>query len=132
MPSRRLRRQYQQPLEYENGRIIGLTEAGRSAQRIGLVGLSDLTTGRRVNHRIMRHSSVEPITSSAAVHKKTAPSLRASVSSRTITRRLGMKDSIIAAPIMCAANDTHPQMPPFRVVSRMTGLDCNEMEPRRL
>ncbi|GFX24610.1 hypothetical protein TNCV_3343901 [Trichonephila clavipes] len=33
-------------------------------------------------------------------------------------KALGCKTSSIAAPITCAAYDTHPPTPPFRVVSR--------------
>ncbi|GFT91980.1 hypothetical protein TNCV_125101 [Trichonephila clavipes] len=44
----------------------------------------------------------------------------------------GRRISDIAVSIMCAANDTHPPTPSFGVVSRMTRLDCNEMEPGHL
>ncbi|GFW46857.1 uncharacterized protein TNCV_2982131 [Trichonephila clavipes] len=67
-------------------------------------------------------------TPSAAIEVQIAPSLGASVSSRTIRRRLAE----IAVTITCAALDAHPSTPPFEVVPRTRKLDCSGMEPGRL
>ncbi|GFY03258.1 transposable element Tcb2 transposase [Trichonephila clavipes] len=63
MPLRRFRRQYEQLLQFERWRIIGMMEAGWSARR--------------------------PTASSAAIQAQVAPSLGAPVYSRALRRRLG-------------------------------------------
>ncbi|GFU63664.1 HTH_Tnp_Tc3_2 domain-containing protein [Trichonephila clavipes] len=74
MPLRRFRRQYEQLSQFERKRIIGMMEAGWSARRVA---------------RQLGHTDCVPIASSAAIQAQVAPSLRATVFSRTIRRRQG-------------------------------------------
>ncbi|GFU84470.1 transposable element Tcb1 transposase [Trichonephila clavipes] len=89
MPLRRFRRQYEQLLQFERGRIIGMVEAGWSARRVarqsgalivlwGGVGMSG-------SERCHLH---EDQTQDALDRPVVAPSLGAPVSARTIRRRL--------------------------------------------
>ncbi|GFW72043.1 transposable element Tcb2 transposase [Trichonephila clavipes] len=73
MPLLRFRRQYEQLLQFERERIIGMMEAGWSA--------------RRVARQLSRFDCVQTA-SSAAIKAQVAPSLWGHVSSRTIRRRL--------------------------------------------
>ncbi|GFW74697.1 transposable element Tcb2 transposase [Trichonephila clavipes] len=114
MPLRRFRRQYEQLSQFEKGRIIGMMEAGWSAGRVARqLGHSDCDvrrcwaqwiremsftrkpgsgrprqTSHREDRHIIRNARVQPTTSSAAIQAQVVPSLGASVSSRTIRRRL--------------------------------------------
>ncbi|GFV45316.1 transposable element Tcb2 transposase [Trichonephila clavipes] len=114
MPLRRFRRQYEQLLQFERGRIIGIMEAGWSARRVTRqVGHSDCVvrrcwdqfirdmsftrrpgsgrprqTSRREDHHIVRNARVQPTASSAAIQAQVASSLGAPVSSRTIRKCL--------------------------------------------
>ncbi|GFV86390.1 HTH_Tnp_Tc3_2 domain-containing protein [Trichonephila clavipes] len=86
-------------------------------------------TSRRDDHYIVINARVQPTASSAAIQTQVAPSLGASVSSRTIRRRLAEGHMDIAAAIMCSANDTHPPTPTLGVESRVTGLVFNDVQP---
>ncbi|GFT33262.1 transposable element Tcb2 transposase [Trichonephila clavipes] len=103
-------------LQFERGKIIGMMKAGWSARRVARqLGRSDCAvrrcwnqwiremsftrrpgsrrsrqTSRREDHHIVRNAGVQPTASSAAIHAQVAPSLGASVSSRTIRRRLAV------------------------------------------
>ncbi|GFS67983.1 transposable element Tcb2 transposase [Trichonephila clavipes] len=115
MPLCRFRRQYEQLSQFERGRIIGMMEAGWSARRVAArqLGRSDCVvrrcwdlwireisftrrqgsgrprqTSRREDRHIVRNARVQPTASSAAIQAQVSPSLGASVSSRTIRRRL--------------------------------------------
>ncbi|GFX89343.1 transposable element Tcb2 transposase [Trichonephila clavipes] len=87
---------------------------------------------RRGDRHIIRHAHVEPIASLDVVQIQAAPALQASVSSRTIASHLAEGYLISLRPFTCAANNTHPPTPPFGVVPRTTGLDCNGIEPGRI
>ncbi|GFW55725.1 transposable element Tcb2 transposase [Trichonephila clavipes] len=65
-------------------------EAGWSARRVARqLGRSDcVVKSRRENHHNVRNASVQPTVSSVAIQEHVAPSIGASVSSRTIRRRL--------------------------------------------
>ncbi|GFT16608.1 transposable element Tcb2 transposase [Trichonephila clavipes] len=93
MPLRRFRRQYEQLLQFERGRIIGMMEAGWSARRVARqLGRSDHVvrscwdqwiremsftrrqgsgcprqTSRREDCHIVRNARVQPTASSAAI-----------------------------------------------------------------
>ncbi|GFV07500.1 transposable element Tcb2 transposase [Trichonephila clavipes] len=110
MPLHRFRRQYEQLLQFERGRIIGMMEAGWSARRVARqLGCSDCVvrrcwdqwiqemsftqrpgsgrprqTSRRGDRHIVRNARVQPTASSAAIQAKVALSLGAPISSRTI------------------------------------------------
>ncbi|GFW53250.1 transposable element Tcb2 transposase [Trichonephila clavipes] len=73
MPLRRFQRQYKQLLQFEKGRIIGMMEAGWSTRRVA---------------RCLGRFDCVPTASSVTIQAQVAPSLEASVSSRTIRRRL--------------------------------------------
>ncbi|GFX40272.1 transposable element Tcb2 transposase [Trichonephila clavipes] len=117
MPLCRFRRQYEQPSQFERGRIIGMMKAGWSARRVARrLGRSDcivrrcwdqwireisfarrLGSGRprqtshREDHHIVRNARVQPTASSTAIWAQVATSLGAPVSSRTIRRRLAKR-----------------------------------------
>ncbi|GFX11868.1 transposable element Tcb2 transposase [Trichonephila clavipes] len=85
MPLRRFRGQYEQMLQFERGRIIGMMEAGwsvRSGSR------RPRQTSRREDRHIVRNARVQPIASSGAIQAQVAPSLGAPLSSRTVLRHL--------------------------------------------
>ncbi|GFT84729.1 transposable element Tcb2 transposase [Trichonephila clavipes] len=114
MPLRRFRRQYEQLLQFERGRIIGMREAGWSARQVACqLGRSDCVVrrcwdqwirdmsftrrpgsgrSRQTSHRedrhIVRNARVQPTASSTAIQTLVAPSLGAPVSSPTIRRCL--------------------------------------------
>ncbi|GFU85466.1 transposable element Tcb2 transposase [Trichonephila clavipes] len=75
MPLRRFRRQYEQLLQFERRRIIGMMEAGWSARRIA---------------RQLGSFDCVPTVSSIAIQAQVAPSLGPTVSSRTIRRCLAV------------------------------------------
>ncbi|GFU88116.1 transposable element Tcb2 transposase [Trichonephila clavipes] len=75
MSLRRFRRQFEQLLQFERERIIGMMEAGC----------------RREDRHIVRNACVQPTASWAAIQTQVAPSLGTSVSSRTIQRRLSYR-----------------------------------------
>ncbi|GFT84932.1 transposable element Tcb2 transposase [Trichonephila clavipes] len=110
----RFRRQYEQMLQFERGRIIGMMEAGWSARQVARqlcrsdcvvrrcwvqwiremsftrrpgLGHPGLTI-RREDLYIERNARVQPTASSAAIQTQLAPSLGTPVSSRTIRRCL--------------------------------------------
>ncbi|GFV66041.1 transposable element Tcb2 transposase [Trichonephila clavipes] len=114
MPLRRFRRQYEQLLQFKRGRIIGMMEAGWSSRRVARqLGRSNCLvrrcwdqwiremsftrrpgsgSPRQTKHRedrhIVRNARVQPTASSAGIQAKVTPSLGASVSPRTMRRRL--------------------------------------------
>ncbi|GFW88622.1 transposable element Tcb2 transposase [Trichonephila clavipes] len=104
MSLRRFRRQCEQLLQFERGRIIGMREAGWSARRVArqLGRSSDYVVrrcwdqwiremsftrrpgsgrlrqkSRREYHHIIRNERVQPTTSSAAIQAQVEPSLGA-------------------------------------------------------
>lgn len=125
MPLRRVRRQYTQLSQFERGRIVGMMEAGWSARRVARqLGRSDCVvrrcwdqwtremsctrrpgsgrprqTSRREDRHIVRNARVQPTASSAAIQAQVAPSLGASVSSRTIRRRLAEGQLVSRRPL---------------------------------
>ncbi|GFU94906.1 transposable element Tcb2 transposase [Trichonephila clavipes] len=158
MPLSRFRRQYEQLLQFERGRIIGMMEAGWSARRVTRqLGRSDCAvrwcwdqkiremsfngkpdsgrprqTSRREDRHIKRNARVQPTASSPSIHAQVAPTLGAPVSSRTIRRHLAKGH--LGSPITCAldaAFDAYPSTPLFGVVPRTRKLDCSGMEPGR-
>ncbi|GFS84118.1 transposable element Tcb2 transposase [Trichonephila clavipes] len=114
MPLRRFRRQYEQLLQFERERIIGMMEAGWSARRVARqLGRSNCAVRRcwdqwiremsftrrpdsghprqtrhREDHHIVRNAHVQPTASSASIQAHVARSLGAPVFCRTIRRRL--------------------------------------------
>ncbi|GFX44277.1 transposable element Tcb2 transposase [Trichonephila clavipes] len=113
MPLRHFQRQYQQLLQFDRGRIIGMMEAGWSVIRVARqLDHSDCVVRRRWDQRnremsftlrpgsrrsrqtsrckdchIVRNACVQPTTSSAAIQAHVTPSLGGPVSSQTITRQ---------------------------------------------
>ncbi|GFY07089.1 transposable element Tcb2 transposase [Trichonephila clavipes] len=111
---RRIRRQYKQRSQFENGRIIGMMEAVCSARRVARqLSRSDCVVRkcwdqwiremsftrrpgsgrpRQTSHREdchnVRNAHIQPTASSASIQAKVAPSLGVPESSRTIRRRL--------------------------------------------
>ncbi|GFV58678.1 hypothetical protein TNCV_1947431 [Trichonephila clavipes] len=73
-----------------------------------------------------------PVASLAAFQTQAASSLRASVSQPS--QGAWLKDiwNHGAHYVSNETNETHPSTFPLGVVSRMTRLDCNGMEPGRL
>ncbi|GFT58645.1 transposable element Tcb2 transposase [Trichonephila clavipes] len=138
MPLRRFRRQYEQLLQLERGRIIGMMEAGWSARLVARqLGRSDCVVRRcwdqwiremsftRRQGRLRQTSHREDI-------RIVEPSLGFPVSSRTIRRRLaeghlGSRHPIRVLPL----TPTH-RPPPFGVVPRTRKLDCSGIELGRL
>ncbi|GFT86155.1 HTH_Tnp_Tc3_2 domain-containing protein [Trichonephila clavipes] len=114
MPLRRFRRQYEQLLRLEKGRIIGMMEAGWSPRRVARqLGLSDCVVrrcweqwiremsftrrsssgcprqiSRREDLHIVQNARVQPNASSATIQAQVAPLLEAPMISRTIRRRM--------------------------------------------
>ncbi|GFV58117.1 transposable element Tcb2 transposase [Trichonephila clavipes] len=89
MQLRHLRKQYEQLLQFERGRIIGMMEFGWSSSRVARqLGRSYWVTSPREDRHIARNARVQPTASSAAIQAQVEPSLGAHVSSRTIRRRL--------------------------------------------
>ncbi|GFW44133.1 HTH_Tnp_Tc3_2 domain-containing protein [Trichonephila clavipes] len=114
MPLSRFRRHYEQMLQFERGRIIGMMEAGWTSRQVARqLGHSNCVvrrcwdqwiremsftrrtdsrrprqTNRREDRHIVRNTRVQPIASSAAIQAQVAPSLGAPVSSRIIRRGL--------------------------------------------
>ncbi|GFW61375.1 transposable element Tcb2 transposase [Trichonephila clavipes] len=103
MPQRRFRRQFEQLLQFERGRIIDMRRNSsirplcvvRCDQWIREMSFTRRPgsrrlrqTSRREDRHILRNAYVQPTASSAAIQAKVAPSLGAPVSSRTILRRL--------------------------------------------
>ncbi|GFX77290.1 transposable element Tcb2 transposase [Trichonephila clavipes] len=157
MPLRGFRRQYEQPSQFERGRIIGKMEAGWSARLVaGQLGRFDCVvrrcwdqwiremsftrrpgsgpprqTSRREDHHIVRNARVQPSASSAAIQAQVAPSLEAPVSFRIIRKRLAEGHLGSRCPLRLAALDADPSTPPFGVVPRTRKLDCSGMEPGR-
>ncbi|GFS60673.1 transposable element Tcb2 transposase [Trichonephila clavipes] len=129
MPLRRFRRQYEQLLQFEMGRIIGMMKAGWSAARITRQlgrfdcvmrccnqGIREMSftrrlgserprqTSRREDRHIVRNARVQPTASSATIHAQVAPSLGVPVFSRTIQRslaegHLGSRRSLRVLPL---------------------------------
>ncbi|GFW41321.1 HTH_Tnp_Tc3_2 domain-containing protein [Trichonephila clavipes] len=117
MPLRRFRRQYEQLLQFERGRIIGMKEDGWSARRVA---------------RQLGRCDCVPTASSTAIQIQEAPSLGSSVSSRTIRRRMAEKHLGSRRPLRVLALDAHPSTPPFGLVPLTRKLDCSRMEPGHL
>ncbi|GFV88891.1 HTH_Tnp_Tc3_2 domain-containing protein [Trichonephila clavipes] len=114
MPLRRFRRQYEQLLQFEKGRINSMMEAGWSARQVvRQLGRSNCVvrkcwdqwirgmsftrrpdsgrprqTIRLEDRHIVRNTRVQPTASSTAIQAQIAPLLGVPVSSRTIRRRL--------------------------------------------
>ncbi|GFX69128.1 HTH_Tnp_Tc3_2 domain-containing protein [Trichonephila clavipes] len=82
----------------------------------------------RENHHIVRNARVLPTAALAAVQAQLAPSLEASVYSRTMQRCLAEGHLGLWRPLR-AALDIHPSTTPFGVVPRTRKLDCSGMEP---
>ncbi|GFX27414.1 uncharacterized protein TNCV_35111 [Trichonephila clavipes] len=153
MPLRRFRRQYEQLLQFERRRIIGMMEVGWSARRVAhQLGLSGCVmrrcwdqwiqemsftqrpgsgrprqTSRREDHHIVRNACVQPTASSAAIQAQVAPSLGTPEFSRTIRRRLA-EGHLGSRHPLCVL----PLTPSFGVVPCTRKLDCSRMEPGRL
>ncbi|GFW93946.1 HTH_Tnp_Tc3_2 domain-containing protein [Trichonephila clavipes] len=89
-------------------------------------------TSRREDHHIVRNASVQPTTSPAAIQAQVAPSLGASVSSRTIRRCLAEEHLRSRHPLRVLSLTPPPSTPSFGVVSRTRKMDCSGMEPGRL
>ncbi|GFV97682.1 transposable element Tcb2 transposase [Trichonephila clavipes] len=85
MPLRRFRRQYEQLLQFERGRIIGMMEAGWSARR---VARRPRQTSRRKDHNIVRNARSWPTASLAVIQTQVEHSKGAPMSSPAIRRRL--------------------------------------------
>ncbi|GFX54272.1 hypothetical protein TNCV_3823711 [Trichonephila clavipes] len=117
MPLRRFRRQYEQLSQFERGRIISRREDGWLARRVAhQLGRSDYVVRSQLLHRPPCNTST--MGALCLLEPYEGAWLK------------GIWDR--AAPITCAALDTHPSTLPFGVVTRTRNLDWNEMEPGRL
>ncbi|GFV99813.1 transposable element Tcb2 transposase [Trichonephila clavipes] len=114
MPLRRFRRQYEQLPQFERWKIIGMMEVGWAVKRVARqLGQSDCVVRRCWNHwiqeisstripgsghpgqtshrkdyYIVRNARVQATVSSATIQAQVAPSLGATVSSRTMRKHL--------------------------------------------
>ncbi|GFY03978.1 HTH_Tnp_Tc3_2 domain-containing protein [Trichonephila clavipes] len=102
-------------------------------QEMSFIRRPGLGSPRQTSHgedsHIIRKARVQPTDSSAVIQTQVAPSLGASMSSRTIRRCLTEGH---LGSITCAALDAHSSTLPFGVVPRPRKLDCSGMKQGRL